>query len=97
VAQFLNDNEETLMSKKILAAGAAFVICSTSANAQPQQNPKPPRQAGASAAHSDTQGWTPGAPLPPSRKANTHRPASGAGKSSFFHKKQKPASAVDAN
>ncbi|EIF31948.1 hypothetical protein BCh11DRAFT_07504 [Burkholderia sp. Ch1-1] len=71
------------MKKIIPVVLTVLALMGTSASAQ-----KPPRQAGASGANSDQQGWAPGPPLLPSKKANIHKPASGTkGHGWFGHKK----------
>lgn len=71
------------MKKTLLITLVVFEAMVANANAQ-----KPARQAGASAAHSDQQGWTPGPPLLPSKKANIHKAASGAKGHSWFGRKK---------
>jgi hypothetical protein len=76
------------MKKTIPVVLVVLGLMGATANAQ-----KPPRQAGASGANSDQQGWAPGPPLLPSKKANIHKPASGAKSHGWFGRKKSAAPA----
>lgn len=76
------------MKKTIPVVLMVIGLMGSTADAQ-----KPSRQAGASAANSDQQGWAPGPPLLPSKKANIHKPASGTKGRGWFGKKMSGAAA----